>query len=247
MFASRTRPLTAIAIGTAALAVLVPAGQADAKKKKKPVPLTATVNGTFTLAHDRGGFGNDDGPDVQNLSVEIKDAKIPFAKGNTQSAGAKVKIRVKHDAHAHTDDRSWHAGCDIEERTAVSSWTGDAVVGLRETNWRQTDGTSKKYLGWTVTPTIPTTDMIVISGGFYQDWESILMDTCVTYGMNTPLGWWSPAFGTPDGMGKLNDDRTGIILNTLNTDSKQTGTAKGTVKFNKPLPKQTSSLGATGP
>ncbi|MEI2702965.1 MAG: hypothetical protein V9E83_11260 [Baekduia sp.] len=229
------RATIALLTATASVAgVAVPAAGA---KKKAAAPLTATVNGTFTIkAEVEGGFGNDGGPNWQNVSYELKDVKIPFAKGVTTYASAKVKVRMKYEAMAHTDDRSWHAGCDSEDRHSYSSYTGDVTVGVKETNWLQTNGKSKKYLGWTVTPSLPD-DPIVVSSGYYQDWESILMETCVNYGVNTPLGGWSVGFAQPDGVGKLNSERKSVLITAIDTDLGQTGTATGTIKFNKTLPR----------
>ena len=87
MTAARPRPfaliaaavaIAAIAPGEAVAAAPTPAAHA-AKKKKKPAPLTATVSGTFTIKQNlEGGFGNDGGPNWQQLKVEIKNAALPF-------------------------------------------------------------------------------------------------------------------------------------------------------------------------
>jgi len=222
-----------------AIAVLGPAaGPAAAKApaKKKKAPLTATVNGTFTIRADVGGFGNDNGPNWQTISYEIKDAKIPFRAGVTDSAAAKVKVHVTYEAMAHTDDRSYHFGCDIEDRHSNGVVTGDVFVGVKESSYLQTDGKSKKFLGWTVTPSLPV-DMVVVSSGFYQDWDSILMETCTTYGVATPLGSWSVGFAEPDGVGRINSERRSVLLNAIDTNSGQTGSAKGTIKFSATMPR----------
>ena len=79
-----------------------PAARAAVEKKKKKAPLTATVNGTFTIRQNNpGGFGNDNGPNWQQLNVVIKDAKIPFRAPNRQSAAASVLVSFQYEAEAH--------------------------------------------------------------------------------------------------------------------------------------------------
>lgn len=237
-FHAPARPLAAFTFAAATLAILMPAAPADAKgtPKKKKSPLTATVSATFSIKVAPNEFGNDNGENWQSLTYEINNAKIPFMKGVTTGASATVNARIKYEAKAHTADRSWHAGCDIEDRHSAGSYNGDVQVSIGETSWLQTDGKSKKSWGWTVTPTLPD-DVIVSSGGFYEDWESILMETCVTYGVNTPLGGWSLGFASPDAVGKMNSERRSVLLNTTNTASGQTGSAKGTIKFSKTMPR----------
>ena len=221
--------LTALAVAAVALAGAAPG--AAAKKKK---PLTATVNGTFIVRYDNpAGFGNDEGPNWQQLKVVIKDAKIPFRAGNRESAEAKVDVRFEYTAEAHTMDRSYAAGCDREDRETYGGWDDKTTVGVRETRWLQKNGKSKKYLGWQVIATPPAQGIYTVSRGSYQEWESIAMDNCLTYEKNEPLGSWSTGFAQPDGLGKLATDDRSVPLTAINTDLDQTGTVTGSIRFNK--------------
>lgn len=225
-------PASAVAASSDPRTATAAAAPKKSKPKKKE-PLTATVNGTFTLRYDVPfGFGNDSGPNWQQLKLVIKDAKIPFKGKNRQSAAAKVDVRWEYEAEAHTQDRSWALGCDSEDRSTYGGWSGEALVSVSETTWRQTNGESKKYAGWRVTAEQPDDGIYVVSRGSYLAWESILMQNCLTYEANTPLGGWSTGFGQPDGLGKLNSDGRGMLLNASNTGKDQTATADGKVKFN---------------
>lgn len=209
------------------------AAAAKKKKKKKKTPLTATVNGTFTVRQDDpDGFGNDAGPNWQQLKVVIEDAKIPFRAPDRQSASADVTVRVSYEAEAHTMDRSWPASCDREDRQTLSKWTDKMTVTVRETKWLQTAGKSKSYFGWQVLPTLPTAFNFQVSTGSWQEWDSILMTDCLTVAANKPLGSWSLGWATPDGLGKLTSDGRGVPLTAINTGVNQTGSVTGSVKFN---------------
>jgi hypothetical protein len=210
-----------------------PAAHAAAAKKKK-VPLTATVNGTFVVREDNpAGFGYDEGPNWQQLTVVIKDAKIPFRAPNRQSAAATVNVRFEYTAEAHTQDRSYAAGCDSEDRETYGGWSDKTTVTVRETHWLQKNGKSKKYLGWQVIATPPENGIYTVSKGSYQEWDSILMEDCNTVEANKPLGSWSTGFATPDGLGKLSSDNRSVPLTAINTEIDQKGTVTGSVKFNK--------------
>jgi hypothetical protein len=217
----------------AALVVAAPATADAKKKKKKPAPLTATVSGAFTIKQDiEGGFGNDQGPNWQQLSVEVKKAVIPFTVKGVMNAAAKASVTFTYQAEASTQDRSWHAGCDAEQRKTSGTWTGKAYVGVKETAWLQTNGKSKKYPGWTVSVE-PPDELPVTTTGSYNDWESILMEVCQQFEVKDMLGGWSTGFARPDGVGKLAADNRSVRLLSINTDLGQTGKADGTVKFNK--------------
>lgn len=240
---NHARPLAAITVATAALAAFMPstasadrstpaAHAAAKKKKKKKAPLTATVNGTFTVRQNNPlGFGNDNGPNWQQLKVVIKDAKIPFRAPNRQSAAASVSARFEYEAEAHTQDRSYALGCDSEDRQTYGGWSDKTTVTIRETRWLQTNGTSKKYLGWQVIATPPEAGIYTVSKGSYQEWESILMTNCLSVEANMPLGSWSTGFAQPDGLGKLSSDHRSVPLTAINTEVDQTGTVTGSVKF----------------
>ena len=224
-----------VTVGLVAVAAIagsvMPAGAAAAKKKK---PLTATVNGTFVVRGDNpAGFGNDEGPNWQQLTVVIKDAKIPFRAGNKQSAAATANVRFEYVAEAHTKDRSYAAGCDSEDRETYGGWSDKTTVTVRETRWHQKNGKSKKYLGWQVVAAPPENGIYTVSKGSYQEWDSILMEDCNTVEINKPLGSWSTGFATPDGLGKLATDNRSVPLTAINTDVDQTGTVTGSIKFNK--------------
>ncbi len=241
----QTRPLAviaavaaiaAIAPGVAFAAAPAPAAQAakkKKKKKKKPVPLTATVSGTFTIRQNlEGGFGNDNGPNWQQLKVEIKNAVVPFTGAYRFTAAAKASATFTYHAEARTEDRSWHAGCDSESRETNGTWTGKTYVGIKESKWLQTSGKSKHFAGWQVTVAAPD-DIPLVSKGSYLDWESILMTNCQTFDANQPLGAWSTGFAQPDGVGKLAADNRSVPLLSIDTDVNQTGTAQGKLRFNK--------------
>jgi hypothetical protein len=244
------RPTALLVVASVALSASAPPAVATfgastaravtAKKKKTKktatktkAPLTATVNGTFTVRQDDpNGFGNDEGPNWQQLNVVIEDAKVPFRGPNRQSASADVDVRVGYEAQAHTMDRSWAIGCDREDRQTLSKWTEKMSVTVRETSWLQTAGTSKKYYGWQVFATLPTAFDFQVSTGSWQEWDSIQMDTCITVAANRPLGSWGLGWATPDGLGKLTSDGRAVPLTAINTDVNQTGSATGSVTFN---------------
>ena len=191
------------------------------------------MSGTFTIKQNlEGGFGNDNGPNWQQLKVQIKDAVLPFTGPSEFGAGAKASASFTYHAEASTEDRSWHAGCDSESRKTDGTWSGKADVVLKESTWLQTNGKSKRFAGWVV-KVEPPDEIPLVSKGSYQDWESILMTNCQTFDANTPLGTWSTGFATPDGVGKLAaDDRSAPLL-SIDTDVNQTGTATGKLRFNK--------------
>ncbi len=251
----RHRAIIAITVATVALAAFMPS-TASAERlthvehaaAKKTKPLIATVNGTFTVRENLpGGFGNDNGPNWQQLKVVIKNAKIPFRAPNRQSAAASVFVRFEYEAEAHTQDRSWAFGCDSEDRRTYGSWSNKATVGIRETAWLRTNGKSKKYLGWEVITTpppgpftnnptpedFPIAGMITVTTGSYQAWESIAMTNCLSFEPNEPLGMWGMGFATPDGLGKLNSGNRSVPLTQINTEVDQIGTVTGSIKFNK--------------
>lgn len=202
------------------------------KKKKKPAPLTATVSGTFSIREEiEGGFGNDKGPNWQELSVEVKKAEIPFTVTN-YNAAVKATVTFHYHAEARTEDRSYHLGCDSEYRETDGTWTGKTSVGAKETKWLQTNGKSKAYSGWTVYVEPPDSIPLTTKGA-YNDWESILMTNCLTYDITQPLGGWSAGFARPDGVGKLADDNRSVPLLSINTGFGQTGKASGSIRFNK--------------
>lgn len=224
--------ITAVAPGAALAAGPQPAAHA-AKKKKKPKPLTATVSGTFSIRQDiEGGFGNDEGPNWQELKIEVKSTVVPFDGPSLFSAAAKGTATFTYHAEASTSDRSYHAGCDTETRRTDGTWTGKTDVIVRRSKWLQTKGKSKRFAGWQVAVE-PPDQIPLTSKGSYVDWESILMTNCQTFEANTPLGAWSTGFAQPDGVGRLADDNRTVPLLSVDTDVNQTGTASGKLKFNK--------------
>ncbi len=226
--------IAAIAPGSAfAVAADAPAAHAAKKKKKKKKPLTATISGTFTIKQDiEGGFGNDNGPNWQQLKVSVKDVDVPFTGPSKFSAAAKGTATFTYHAEASTQDRSWHAGCDSESRQTDGTWTGKTSVIVKQSTWLQTNGKSKRYAGWQVTVQ-PPDEIPLTSKGFYQDWESILMTNCQNFAITDKLGAWSTGFAEPDGVGKLASDNRSVPLLSIDTDVGQTGTASGKLKFNK--------------
>jgi hypothetical protein len=221
----RTLPVALIIV-----AALVPATEAAAKKKPKPI--VATVNGTFTIRNDDpAGFGNDNGPKWQQIKVTLKNAKITFRKGNNASAAGDVSAQIDYDALAKTEDRSWHAGCDAEERTGSGSWSGKMQLFIKQTNWRINQGKSVKYRGWSVYTRLPDEGIDVTAGGYWQDWDSILMTQCNSYGTDELLGSWNPGFAQPTASGRLSKDRRSVKLSWTDTEQDQTSTTTGSIKF----------------
>lgn len=228
------RSLPALAL----IVLLAGAPVADAEKKKKPKPLTAAVNGTFTIRDtDENGFGNDRGPKWQQVKVIVKNSKLTFGKNNKASAGGAVSATVIYEAFAKTEDRSWHAGCDSEERTAIGVWSGKMEIGIKQTNWRINQGKSVKFRGWSLYTRLPDAGIDVKTGGYYQDWESILMETCLTYGLgnDTLLGSWNPGFAQPVASGRLSDDARSVKLSWVDAEMGQTTTASGSLSFSGPV------------
>jgi hypothetical protein len=224
----------AVAPGAAVAAGPAPSAQAakKKKKKKKPAPLTATISGTFTIKENiEGGFGNDSGPNWQQLKVELKGVDVPFRDGE-KFGGAKATATFTYHAEANTSDRSWHAGCDSETVESNGTWTGKTTVSVRETKYLLTKGKSKSFAGWQVR-VAPPEDFPLTSKGSYTDWDSILMTECQTFVTSKPLGGWSAGFASPDGVGGLADDNRSVPLMSINTELNQTGTASGKLKFNK--------------
>lgn len=239
---AHTRSLVLTALAVIVGAGLPAAAHADlagqpvaqaAKKKKKKVPLTATVSGTFTIKQEiEGGFGNDSGPNFQQITVKLSETKVPFKAGYGLSAAAKGTATFTYHAEARTEDRSYHAGCDSETRQTNGTWTGKTDVVVKESSWLQTNGKSKKYAGWVVAVE-PPDEIPLTSNGLYTDWDSILMTDCLKFEVNEPLGSWSSGFARPDGVGKLADDKRSVPLLSIDTAFGQTGSAKGKLRFNK--------------
>lgn len=230
-----TVPGVAIADGPQA------AAQTAKKKKKKKKGVTATVNATLTLrADDPLGFGNDKGPSWQQLKIIVKDAVIPLYEPSRDSGGAKAKVSIEYKAEASTQDRSWHAGCDSENVASSGTWTGKAGVSVRTSKWLQKKGTSKAFSGWTVWVS-PPDDFPWTTTRTWVDWQSILMDNCLSFESKDPLGGWGPGFAQVEGVGKMTSDNRSVLLTGVNTDADQTGTASGSIKFSaKPTPSKTA-------
>src|SRR3954469_24433647 len=104
---------------------------------------------------------------------------------------ANLVTRLVVVAEAHTQDRSYAAGCDSEDRETYGGWSDKTTVTVRETNWHQKKGKSKKYGGWQVIATPPEQGIYTVSKGSYLEWDSILMQECTTVPANKPLGTWS--------------------------------------------------------
>ncbi len=240
------RPLTAITVATVvALAAFVPsiasadrstpAAGAAAKKKKWP-PLTATVNGSFTIRRDLpGGFGNDEGPNWQQLKVTIKNAKIAFRAPNRASAAASVNVHFTYETEAHTLDYTWKPGCDRADYKSWGVWGGKTRVNILETYSMRENGKPKKYRGWRVFALLPATGIYTANEGSYQEWDSLLDNTCLTVEDNQPSRFQFPQFLMPDGLGKLSSDGRSVRLNEMSTEVNQTTIVNGSIKFNTPV------------
>jgi len=233
------RARTVLALTTLLLVTAAPAADAAKKKKKakKPAPITATINGTFTVRNtDPNGFGNDNGPKWQQIKVTLKDAKLTFGKGNKASAAGTVNAQIDYDAFAKTNDRSWQPNeCDSEERTAFGTYTGKIKVGIKQTNWRINQGKSVKFRGWTVTPQAPDDGIDVKPAGYWKEYESILMTTCLVNGTNDLLGSWNPGFAQPNASGRLSKDSKSVALSWTDTEVEQSSSTTGSIKFSAPV------------
>ncbi|MDQ8043981.1 MAG: hypothetical protein REI11_05215 [Patulibacter sp.] len=246
--------VAAFAVACAAVTIAAPADgstpvahaakQKSSKKKtttskkkttKKAEGTTATVNGVFTVRKDiEGGFGNDHGEFWEQISLTIKDAKIPYHGDNGFASSADATVTFEYTAKAHTDDRSWHAGCDVEEHTTTGTWTGKTRVGLAPAKAWRTAGKSAYKGGWAVSADLPD-DLKLTSTGYWQDWDS-LWQNCITTPDTSLLGAWSWGFAHPVGFGKgLSSDNKSVVLSHVDTEVDQTGSATGGISFSAPV------------
>lgn len=213
-----------------------PLGQAKKKGKKKE-PLTATVNATLTYTQ-RGEING--GEQTQKLTVTIKDATATFRDGDTVASG-KGPVSVAYEARFYTEDRSWHAGCDTELRESKANWSGKSDFGIFPTNERRTPtGKTQLKNGWGVE--IPQVgknlSKTMTTTGYYNDWESILMENCLTYPVNQPLGGWSPYWVNSWTVnGNLNGGGKGVYLSGVNVDGDTEGSAEGKIEFSRSVSK----------
>ncbi len=248
------RPITAITVATVvALVAFVPsiaaadrstpAPSAAAKKKKpkKQKPLIATVNGSFTIREDKpGGFGGDNGPNWQQLKVVIKNAEIPFRVRNGGKAAASVSVRFEYEQEAHTKDYTgWPGSCDSADYRTSGEWQGITRVAIGSAYFRSTNSKGKPYLGWRVSVHGPATGIYMVTHGSYQEWDSILDNTCRLVDDSRPpgFGWPNLLLFPPDGFGKLSSDGRSVRLTEISTNPllTQIGIVSGSIKFNQPV------------
>ena len=70
--------------------------------------------------------------------------------------------------------------------------------------------------------------------GYYNDWESILMENCLTYQVDEPLGSWSPYWVTTwTANGNLNGGGKGVYLSGVENYGGFEGSADGKIKFSR--------------
>ncbi len=244
------RPLTAITV--AAVVALVafvpsiasadrstPAASAAAKKKKKWPPLTATVNGSFTIRSDYpDGFGGDKGPNWEQFKVVIKNAKIPFRAPNRASASASAKVHFTYEAERHTLDNSpWRAGCDRADYKTLGVWGGKTRVSISDGYTMRKNGKLKKYRGWQVIIHPPAAGMYTVYEGSFQEWDSFLDNTCLTVEDSKPSEFvdLTRFHMMPDALGKLSSDGRSVRLTEISTELDQATIVSGSIKFNTPV------------
>ena len=217
-----------------------PRAPAQTAKKKKKKGITATVNATLSLrADDPLGFGGDKGPRWQQLKITVKNAEIPLYEPSRDSGAAKAQVSIEYKAEASTQDRSWHAGCDSENVSSSGTWSGKASISVKTSKWLQTGGKSKAFSGWTVSVS-PPDDFPWTTKRTWVDWESILMEKCLSFESKDPLAGWGPGFARVEGVGKMTSSNRSVLLSGVNADTDQTGTASGSVKFSAvPTPPKT--------
>lgn len=254
----RLRPLLVLGLATALVAVpgeaigatnplAVPhvAATTVAKKKKRPrkgraktEKTTATVSGTWTVTRSgelRGGI------ESEKLTVTIKDGKATFPDPTGRTAKGTADVAITYQGTYSTDDRSWHAGCDHEERTSTATFHESYPIYVYGTNRRTVGGKEQQLVGgWGVEVAWPPlSKMGLVTTGYYEDWESILMQSCQRASIDAPLGHWGPQFvDTLGATGSLNGGGTGVLLTHAQSGSDQTEKADGRITFSKSVEKR---------
>lgn len=237
---------TVVATTTAATAADAGSSEMAKGKKdkgKKKDPLTATINATLT--YSRSGEFNG-GEESEKLTVTIKDAEATFREGANYASG-KGPVSVTYEARHFTEDRSWHAGCDTELRESKATWSGKSDFGIFPADERRTPtGKIRLKNGWGVE--IPQVgknlSKTMATTGYYNDWESILMENCLTFPISQPLGGWNPYWVNSWVVnGNLNGGGKGVYLSGVDTSGSTTGSGEGKIEFSRSVTNLTKGPG----
>lgn len=217
-----------------------------AKKKRsrhgrsapKQEKTTGVVNASWSVSRSdelRNGI------ESETLSVKVKDGKVTFPDKTGRTAQGKADVTILYEAKYSTDDRSWHAGCDHEERTSTATFHETYPIYVYGTNRRTVGGKEQKLVGgWGVEVALPEIrKMGLVTTGYFQDWETILMQNCLTTPIDQPLGHWGPQFvATLGATGSLNGGGKGVLLTQAQSGGGQTGKADGRISFSESVEKR---------
>jgi hypothetical protein len=188
------------------------------------------VSATWTLRHTYTA----EPENWEEITFTIKDGSATFKNDKSRIAWGDGKGTIGYHGHYYTDDRSWHAGCDTELRDSTASWSGKMDFAVFAVNQRREHGEEQKFNGWAVEVVMPS-GVRPTTTGSYQDWESIAMDNCETFPIDTPMGGWGgPSFPVSrTATGRLTSDGKGVLLTQVASSVDETYTVSGDVKFSK--------------
>lgn len=216
-------------------------------KKKDKAKTVATVDAEWTVTESRELQG---GTETQQIQISVKNGKVKFDNDTDTRATGRADVKITYTGHFYTEDRSWHVGCDTEERTMTATYSERSLIDVTTSKSWVKDGVSERIgNGWTVWLDRPLEELSrsSVTTGFYLDWESLLQDQCNTYPISEPLGWWSPSFVTEYSVtGKLNGGGKGVRLNRPFTNRDQTATASGKIEFSESVEKRGTRPGGGG-
>lgn len=253
---SRLRPIVVLGLATTVVAVPGAAigstthaagghaadiAEAVAAKKKrqprkgraKPDKTTAGVTGSWTIT--RSDELNN-GVESEQVTVTIKDGKATFPDQTGRVATGKADVAIAYEGRFSTDDRSWHAGCDHEERTSTATFHDTLPIVVFATSRRSVGGKEQRLAnGWAVEVAWPSIrKMGLVTTGYFEDWESIAMEKCERTPISAPLGHWNVQFATTlTASGSLNGGGAGVLLTRAETSSGQTEKTDGRITFSK--------------
>ncbi|MFA4927973.1 MAG: hypothetical protein WC558_05615 [Patulibacter sp.] len=259
------RPVLAVGIATAIVGLPLPATATDSgaaivpKKSKKPSTTkkkakkkrarqgrsapkqektTGTVSASWSVTRS-GELRN--GIESETVTVKVKDGKVTFPDATGSTAQGTADVTILYEAKFSTDDRSWHAGCDREERTSTATFHETHPIYVYGTTRRTVGGKEQRLAnGWGVEVAwLGIRKMGLVTTGYFQDWETILMQNCLTTPISEPLGHWGPQFVATLGVtGSLNGGGRGVLLTQAQSGSEQTGKADGRISFSASVEKR---------
>lgn len=209
-------------------------GRSTSKQEKT----TGIVNASWSVS--RSDELNN-GVESETLSVKVKDGKVTFPDQTGDAAPGKADVTILYEAKYSTDDRSWHLGCDREERTSTATFHETYPIYVYGTNRRTVSGKEQKLTGgWGVEVAWPSIrKMGLVTTGYFQDWETILMQNCLTTPIDQPLGHWGPQFvATLGATGSLNGGGKGVLLTQAQSGGGQVGKADGRISFSESVEKR---------